>query len=264
MKNIFKSLFIVSLFITLWSCTNEDNDPVGTVTTAPTIITPTASGNYSLAGATASNEIFLLKWSSADFGFSAVTKYTLQVIKSSGNWDTSVANITLITTNSPNPASELQYSLTQRALNTALLSAGGTIGVSESFKMRIKAEPLSQEAAASNLLMAYSVEQAFTAKPYDSYDEYSRIYVPGSYQSASGYGSSWSPGDANVAKLFSKNNDGNYEGFVYMNEAAPEFKFCPVPAWSGDKGESNSSGAFSGNLGHILRVNENRAKNRAF
>ncbi len=254
MKNILKSLFVLSLLVAFWSCNNEDNDPVGSVQTAPALIAPTASGNYILAGATASNEIFLLEWSSANFGFSAATKYTLQITKASGDWSSNVGSIILLTTNSPNPQEALEYSLTQRALNTALLAAGGSIGVSESFKMRIKAEPLSQLSVSQNPLIAYSAEQTFTAKPYDSYDEYSRIYVPGSYQSASGYGSSWSPNDANVAKLYSKNNDGNYEGFVYMNEAAPEFKFCPVPAWSGDKGESNPSGAFSGNLGTASNI----------
>lgn len=251
MKNIVKIVLTLFIIANIWSCKDEDTDPQASVVTSPVILAPTSAGNYILSGATAGNEIFLVEWSPANFGYNASIIYKLQISKASGDWSSNVGEINLGTYGS---AESFEKSLTQRMLNAALLSAGGTIAVSESFKMRIKASISGVPANAENNVVAYSAEQTFTAKPYDSYDEYSRLYVPGSYQSASGYGSSWSPGDANVAKLYSKNNDGNYEGFVYMNEAAPEFKFCPVPAWSGDKGESNPSGAFSGVLGTASNI----------
>ncbi len=57
-----------------------------------------------------------------------------------------------------------------------------------------------------------------------------RLYVPGGYQAASGYGSGdWSPADAPF--IMNTKNDKILEGYVYFASAA-EFKFTSDPDWN--------------------------------
>ncbi len=247
MKKIFLSLILVAgILSSLVSCTDNALDPVASPGENIVLSEP-SGGTYALTAATASETAFTAKWTSSTFGYSAAVRYTLQIIKSSGDF--------------ANPGTyplgdfgvdggiSLEKAITNRELNAALLGAGGGIGTSESYKVRVVGAPLDQSSTTVDALTVVSNEITITATAFDTYDEFARLYVPGSYQGASGYGSDWSPGDAHVAKLFSAGNNGIYEGFVWMNVSNPAFKFTPVPSWSGDKGESDGSGAFSGVLG---------------
>ena len=234
MKKIFLSLILLAGTITsIVSCSDENLDPVATSSsinmTAPT------GGSFILTGSTAGNTAFTAKWSPANFGYSAAVTYSLQAVKSTESFSNSSQAIVLGSFNSDSSVNE--KAVTQRILNNLLLSAGGSIGTSSSFKLRIIGKPSTQLSTSTNGVMAVSNEVTITATPYDTFDEFERLYVPGSYQGASGYGNDWSPDNPNVAKLFSAGNDGKYEGFVWMDVANPAFKFCPVPAWSGDKGD---------------------------
>lgn len=251
MKKIFLSLILLAgTLTTVVSCSDEKFDPVASSTTI-TMTAPTG-GTFVLSGPNAGTTAFTANWTPANFGFSAAVTYSLQAVKSSSSFTDTSSSIVLGTFNSTVDAN--QKDVTQRTLNNLLLSAGGTIGSSEGFKLRIIGKPSTQLASSTNGVIAVSNEVSITATPYDTFDEFDRLYVPGNYQGASGYGNSWSPDSPSVAKLFSPGNDGKYEGFVWMNDASPEFKFTPVPAWSGDKGESNPSGAFSGNLGTASNI----------
>ena len=252
MKKIFLSLILLAGTISaIVSCSNEVLDPVAS-STAINMSSPTG-GTFVLAGSTAGTTVFTPAWTSAQFGFSAAVTYSLQAVKSTQSFDNNSQAIVLLTSNSDVESN--QKAVSQRDLNNLLLSAGGSIGTSTSFKIRIIGRPSTQLASSTNGVFAVSNEVSITATPYDTFDEFDKIYVPGNYQGASGYGSNWSPGDAAVAKLFSAGNNGNYEGFVWMNDSNPSFKFTPVPAWSGDKGESNGSGAYSGVLGTASNIN---------
>lgn len=251
MKKIFLSLILLAGTLSaVVSCSDEKFDPVASSTTIN--MTSPTGGTFVLSGANASTAAFTATWTPANFGFSAAVTYSLQAVKSSNTFTDTSSSIVLGTFNSSTDAN--QKDVTQRILNNLLLSAGGTIGSSEGFKLRIVGKPSTQLASSTNGVIAVSNEVSITATPYDTFDEFDRLYVPGNYQGASGYGNSWSPDSPSVAKLFSAGNDGKYEGFVWMNDASPEFKFTPVPAWSGDKGESDPSGAFSGNLGTASNI----------
>lgn len=252
MKKILLNLILLTGTIsTFVSCSNQELDPVATSSTIN--MTAPTGGTFVLAGSTAGTTVFTASWTSAQFGFSAAVTYSLQAVKSTQTFAVNSPTITLLTSNSS--ADLNQKAVTQRDFNNLLLSAGGSIGTSGSFKLRIIGKPSTQLSSSTNGVFAVSNEVSVTATPYDTFDEFDKIYVPGNYQGASGYGSNWSPGDASVAKLFSAGNNGNYEGFVWMNDANPSFKFTPVPAWSGDKGESNGSGAYSGILGTASNIN---------
>ncbi|UQD55897.1 SusE domain-containing protein [Flavobacterium sp. K5-23] len=232
MKKIFLNLFLVTAaLISMVSCTDETLDPVATVAKNVELNTP-AGGNYVLTASTAGATALTVKWSSADFGYSAAVTYSLQVVKATADFS-SPQSFGLGSFNE-NTNSNYEKVLTQRQLNSMLLGAGGAIGASGDFKMRVVAVPSTQLATSSNGVTSMSKEVTFKGNPYDTYDEFDRIYVPGSYGSVSTFGF-WDP--ANAARLFSANNNGKYEGFVWMNEATPAFKFTPTPDWPGDKGD---------------------------
>lgn len=233
MKKIFLSLILLAGTMTsIVSCSDETFDP--TASDATMNMSAPTGGTFVLSGANASATAFTTAWTPAKFGFSAAVSYTLQAVKGTGSFSNTSSSIVLGTFNSDVELNEKAVS--QKVLNNLLLSAGGNIGISGTFKLRVFAKPSTQLATSTNGVTAVSNEVTITATPYDTFDEFDRIYVPGNYQSASGYGSNWSPGDALVAKLFSAGNDGKYAGYVYMNDATPFFKVTTGPNWDNNYG----------------------------
>ncbi|MBN1819876.1 MAG: RagB/SusD family nutrient uptake outer membrane protein [Prolixibacteraceae bacterium] len=85
--------------------------------------------------------------------------------------------------------------------------------------------------------------------PRKSVADYPVLYVAGNYQAASGYGADWSPGDENIAKLASVNNDGVYEGYIYFANDNVEFKLLKSPDWiENDTNGDPDAGGMSGTL----------------
>ena len=233
MKKIFLSLILLAGTMTsIVSCSDETFDP--TATDATMNMSSPTGGTFVLSGSTASTTAFTTKWTPANFGFSAAVSYTLQAVKGTDSFSNTSSSIVLGTSNSDIELNEKAVS--QKVLNNLLLSAGGNIGISGTFKLRVFAKPSTQLSTSNNGVKAVSNEVTITATPYDTFDEFDRIYVPGSYQSASGYGNNWSPDSPLVAKLFSAGNDGKYAGYVYMNDASPFFKITTGPNWDNNYG----------------------------
>lgn len=78
---------------------------------------------------------------------------------------------------------------------------------------------------------------------------YPVIYVPGGYQTGSGYSAGdWSPGDA--PKLASVSSDDKYEGYIYF-AADAEFKFTAGPSWDLNWGDDGANGTLEQNGSNI-------------
>ncbi|MGW1455442.1 SusE domain-containing protein [Salegentibacter agarivorans] len=80
-------------------------------------------------------------------------------------------------------------------------------------------------------------------------EELPKIYMVGNFQAAGGYGSDWTPADG--APLAATTEDETkYEGFVFINNDSPEFKFTPTNEnFDGDYGDSGAeAGDFSESL----------------
>lgn len=232
MKKIFLSLILLTgIASSLVSCSNEDRDPVASLTQNIVLSTP-AGADYVLTAAEAADDVVNVKWSSADFGYSAAVTYSLQVVKATA--DFSEPQSFVLGRFNDGSISNHEKTLTQRQLNSMLLGAGGAIGASGSFKMRVVGMPSTQLGSSANGVQSVSQEIDFTGNPFDTFDEFDRIYVPGGYGGESTF-ADWAPD--NAPRLFSANNNGKYEGFVWMNNDSPEFKFAPGPAWGGDKGD---------------------------
>jgi hypothetical protein len=252
MKSLIKKIFLVTFIaVGLFSCSKESLDPVAKQS-GDFVLSAPVDGTYTLVATNATTEAFLAQWSAADYGYSASVNYRMEAVKASESF-AATGNAYLDLGNFNSAAGiALEKSVTVRQLNTLLLSANGPIGSSQSYKIRIVGKVNNQLATSTNNLAdVKSQEATITATAYDAFDEYQKIYAPGNYGGASTF-ADWAPD--NAAKLFSKAGDGNYEGFIWMNNPSPEFKFTPVPAWGDDKGENNPSGAFSGVLGTASNI----------
>ncbi|WP_028375339.1 SusE domain-containing protein [Leeuwenhoekiella sp. MAR_2009_132] len=83
-----------------------------------------------------------------------------------------------------------------------------------------------------------------------------KLFVVGNFLSLGGYGSDWTPADA-VPLAASAEGNTDYEGFVFINSATPEFKFLPTnEAFDGDYGDTGAdNGTFSGTIEQEGEVN---------
>jgi hypothetical protein len=87
--------------------------------------------------------------------------------------------------------------------------------------------------------------------PLKSAADYPVIYVPGGYQSASGYSENdWSPDVA--PNLASVNSDNNYEGYIYFAAGNSEYKFTAGPNWDVNWGDDNGDGTLEQNGANLV------------
>lgn len=83
-------------------------------------------------------------------------------------------------------------------------------------------------------------DNQFSGKTTSNPGSKPQIYVPGGYQSNSGYGSDWNPSDA--PPLVSENSNSVYKGHVYVKEAGSELKFTEDQTFNDDYGDNNGDG----------------------
>jgi hypothetical protein len=237
MKKIIISLILLTgTLASLVACSDETLDPVGSVVQNTAVTSPAAGTDYILDAKTASDDVLTVKWTSVNFGYVAAVNYQLQIVKAtSTDFDADAKTFDLGNFSDGSEQSVHEATLTQRELNSVLLSAGGSPSEKGSYKFRVVGSPIGQEVKGPNKLVSKSGDVPFTATPYDTFDEFDKLYVPGSFGGASTY-ADWNP--ANAPKIYSPNNNGKYEGFVWMNVASPEFKFTDDQTWTNDKGDT--------------------------
>lgn len=256
MKNLIRNTIILTFIaIGFYSCTNDDHNNVGSAKGSILLSSPNTATAYVLDPTNTAGVVFTAKWNAADFGYKASVSYKLEIAKATDSFDTNyiaAAGIDL-GTYAEYSNSNYQKDIKTIDLNAALLAAGGALDTASDYKVRVLAVPSTQAPTSSNGIITLSQEITITATPFNAFDTLPRLYIPGNYGAASTY-DDWS-GAGNSAKIFSKTSDGKYEGFVWMNNPNPEFKFNSDPTWSGnDKGENNGSGAFSGVLGTASNI----------
>jgi hypothetical protein len=117
-------------------------------------------------------------------------------------------------------------------LNSTLLALG--VNPNQSADMEVRVKSVAHEKAAT----MYSNALSITVTPFEKIIIYPKLYVPGNYQGASGYGGDWSPDVA--GQLTSLLFNDKYEGYVYMANGNNEFKFTDNPNW--DNGIFGDSG----------------------
>lgn len=229
-KLLFSFIIAVGMIASFVSCDKDMNNPNASISGTINLISPTNGTSLTLNPNNFSATAITVRWTSANFGYSASVKYVLQIISAADNFDSPTVTPQVIPLDTYNEFTNSTYekAITTTTLNGKLKAIGATIGAVSNFKMRVYAQPTNQLDTSVNGLREYSQEVAFTSNVYDPIDEAPKLYVIGNFGATSTY-ANWDinlNGTSNSPLIYSPLKDGVYEGFVYMNIATPQFKFA--------------------------------------
>ncbi|WP_051662722.1 SusE domain-containing protein [Flavobacterium sp. KJJ] len=201
MKNITKSLIALFALVAV-SCSVEDvqDRPVIDGVDAPVLTAPLSGAAYVLTPANADAQAERFTWNSANYGGDVEVTYTVEVDSKGNSFKTPQELGTVKSAN--------QVSVSVGKLNTAALALKATPFVTADFEVRVKST------VATNIM--YSNVVGIVVTPYTT--ETPKLWVPGGYQAASGYGSDWTQSSAPtlLAEGYGKTA---FDGYVYFATA---------------------------------------------
>jgi len=235
----------------LLSCEKEETDPVLDIskTTAPAITEPAGGSAFVLIKDNADSIITTFKWNPAAYNLSNLedANYIIEFDLADSNFKNKL-NISA--------TKNTEYPITVADLNKNALNLGAPIDIESEFEVRLYASI----SANKDYTEIYSEAVSISVTPYADIVEAASLWVPGDYQG-------WDP--ANAPKIYDFNNDGVFNGYIYMPEGGTyEFKFTSAPDWShtnfgfGGEGILNTDPG-AGNLsvpgpgGYVVEVDTN-------
>ncbi|MEX2478784.1 MAG: SusE domain-containing protein [Gracilimonas sp.] len=226
MKKLNLFIFVLASLFVFASCEDSLGPTLSTNIQEPSF-TNAPSGESFVLTEENSEEIALeLEWSKPGVGFRTEASYTVEMAEA-GTEFADPASLAQTSANS--------ISMTVEQLNNRMLAAGFPANVESEIDVRVVTE-INEEVET-----IYSSPISMSVTPYFVDVSYPEIYLPGSYQDESGYGSEWTPQDAPA--LTSIEDNDQYEGYVYMANADNYFKITPIRDWAeGDYGSPNSNG----------------------
>lgn len=221
MKNIaFLSTFLLA--ITFWSCDDHIEDrPILETTETPVLQGP-FTGEYVLSIEDAENLAEHFVWEEAAYSVDVVPTYTLEADLSGNDF----ANAQELGSTSNN-----NLPISVETLNTTAVALGIPPFEEGFIDVRLKTAVGGSETIYSEDIYTLLVTPYSTELPL--------LYLPGGYQSASGYGSDWSPDTAPTLAVPDFGSTA-FGGFVYF-DVDSEFKITDAPNW--DNGIYGSDGA---------------------
>ena len=232
------SYFVIASILGLFVITACDDGPEGPELsqspTPPEITAPSSGESYVLEEANSEEELMTLEWNEANYGFSAPIGYRVEMSAAG----TDFGSITHFGT----MRGVTEFSPLVGDMNASLISAGAPPGQENDMEIRVRS-------ALTGTDNIYSESIVLTFTPYDADLVVAEIYMPGNYQSASGYGNDWTPEDAPA--LTSPDDDGVYEGYVYFHENDNMFKITPERNWDADWGVGADPGTLDPDGGDI-------------
>lgn len=238
MKRISILFMTMIAAIALVSCEDNDEDFIRTNAKNELEFKSTPASSYILTFETRMNTAERFVWTPVEYTVPIATTYTLEASTDATNFDNPVV---------AGSTSESTLAVTVERMNELSASLGLVPFSTGVIAVRVKAT-----IADPNVAPKYSDVQILTVTPYTT--ESPKLWVPGNYAEASGYGANWSPGDANTPFLQAVEfGSTEYEGFVFMNVASPEFKFTLEQDWDEAYG-NNGAGLISLSAGGNLTV----------
>ena len=237
MKTIVNKLLVLTFFsVALWGCKKDET--LTTIANAKAPVLSSSATTLVLTEANKANAAVTFTWTAADYGFKSAVNYTLQIAKAGTNFATP-KDVAI-------DAGKLTLGYTVEQLNTLLNIAGYPYAVSTNVEFRVKA------VVNTAIAPVYSNIKTVAITPYEIIIVYPTWYVAGAHQAdptvggvvvkgfysnpAGDYG--WNP--ATAPQIMSLFDNKVYRGFMYFPSAVNEFKFVPVPSWSGDLGGVNT------------------------
>lgn len=218
MKKYFSLIFGAALLLT--ACTDNDKSPVLQIGAPPGITAPAANSSFVLLDSTANDEFAVFTWTAASFGFDAGVNYTLQLDKAGNNFQNAVV---------VGSVNALRLAgITNSKINNILLSKGLPAEEASDIEFRVFAT------VSPDVDTLFSAPITLHITPYQVTIVYPQLQVPGSYQG-------WKPEDNNTV-IFSVRSDGNYEGYLNIDDAQLEYKYTQGPAWTTNWGDTGADG----------------------
>jgi len=229
MKRILKLSILPLLFLSAIACSDDDNKTVVADVTAPVLISPQDGSSVVLDPDLQDNPGLTLVWNHGAYDVATPINYNIEIAASGTDFD-SIVSPGLTTTNRV-------YAFTVAELNGIATRAGLTPFESGKLDVRVVASLGDNQ----NLAMTSNVI-TINVTPYTT--ESPKLYLRGNFTGASGYGPDW--GDNTTPPFLEAAAYGEtaFEGYIYMNVAAPEFKFIPTNVgFTGDYGDADATGA---------------------
>lgn len=230
MKNLTISLVTILGLLVFASCEDSVGPKINSDPGSPALTSHQGGESYELNENNADEVLLTLSWSTPDFGFAAAVTYIIEMDAEGSDFENAVQ---FAETN------QTSLSMTVNQVNTRLLTAGVPFGIQSDTYFRIRAHV--NDAVEDRISETFML--AFT--PYEVIIDFPEIFVPGSYQSASGYTNDWSPADAPA--LTSVNSDDRYEGYVYVANDGSMFKFTEDRSWDVNWGDDGQDGTLQQN-----------------
>ena len=232
MKKIFKISSIAFLLFVGISCENDDQT-IAKAEGDPQLITPADGATYVLEPQNAANEATTLVWNHADYGVATEVNYDVEVALSGTDFATII----------PGGSTTNRFlTWTVEGLNAVALAAGLEPYSAGDLDVRLKAS-----LGSNSELVSYSNVITLNITAYTT--DLPKLWLPGSYQADSGYGSDWT--HATAPQLAAEGfGETVYEGYVNFatTEVSPSdgFKITTQGDWSGTN--YGDDGSFSGVL----------------
>ncbi|TNE53908.1 MAG: SusF/SusE family outer membrane protein [Bacteroidetes bacterium] len=218
-----KILYLMTTAVVLFalSCGKGEFFPgtVYSVMKLPVITSPVDQDAIVLLEDNADNA-FTVTWSPADFGFQAAATYTIEIDRAGNDF----ANPVIVGTSTGD-----SWNGTVSKFNTSLFTTLSLPGEAESeieMRLSVKVSP--------EVDVVYSAPITLKVTPYTIVIVYPQLQVPGNYQG-------WNPADDNTV-IYSLKSDGRFEGYIYMNDASPTFKYTDGPSWDVNYGDTGADG----------------------
>ncbi|MDP5077634.1 MAG: SusE domain-containing protein [Nonlabens sp.] len=216
MKKI--TLLMLSFLATVAITSCEDNDEEFITANAKNELsfTSTPASSYILTFETRMNTAERFVWTPVEFTTPVAVTYTLEASTDPTNFDNPVIAGSSI---------DNSLGLTVERLNEISAELGLVPFSNAAIAMRVKAT-LADPAVEAKL----SDVQILSVTPYTT--ESPKLWIPGNYAAASGYGADWTPSDPATPYIEAVEfGSTEYEGFVFMNVASPEFKITLEQDW---------------------------------
>ncbi len=242
MKKIFKTSIFALVALLVFSCEEEDEIIIAQGMTAPSLKALEIPSELKESDAT--NEI-TLSWDSANYGVPTQVNYLVEMALSETDF---AEPLTLTVTQ------ETSYTWTIEDLNSQLIQLGIDANNEGSIDLRVKSSIGSER-----LEELTSPVSKITTTPYSVFFFLpNRLWLPGGYANASGYGNDWDPADEQTPTLAAPDEDSkDYEGYVYFANNNSQFKIIEGPEWNTytDYGTNGTEGVlFDGDGENNLEV----------
>lgn len=235
-----KNTMIAMLALFAVSCNTDDVEdrPVVAGVDAPVLQAPEEGNAYVLNPENLDVLAERFVWSAANFGEGIIVNYDVEIDMAGDNFDTPAI---VGTTNNVT-----QFAASVNVLNTAIQSLNATPFESANFEVRVKAY------VGSQVLYSNAVEMIVT--PFST--AIPMLWIPGGYQSTSGYGSDFTHATAPMLSA-TEFGDTNFEGYMYIandiTNADNGFKFSSQDSFSGvNYGAGATAGTLSTEGGNII------------